>query len=200
MSGERFGPRFTGLSGLPPQFEVRSEGEKWKGAFEATREVASEQGQVMVAALDNNRNLWNTNKLLRQQLKEMGGRVLVAEDDSRTLRKRLEQLTLELETLRNRQALIGDLVEREQLQEGNVLLLKQNKQLLHALTLMQYPELSQEQRREKLAELKAQAKELAESGLIPTQEQLDAHDRKLDAKALASARPRGISQEDAIKP
>jgi hypothetical protein len=164
MSGERFGPRFTGLSGLQPQISMRSDGEKWKGAFEATREVTAEQGQVMGAALDNNKNLWETNKVLRREMSSYQRAAEDAQWQVKALRKQLEESSA------------GELVaEIERLRAAN-------KALLHQLTLSLYPEMSVDERKDALQRMKDQAAELKASGLVPTPEQIQEHDARLDEK------------------
>jgi hypothetical protein len=158
------------LAGLPPQFEIRTEAEKWQGAFKAAQGAIREQGQVMSAALDNNRSLWETNKKLRAE------RVTLLESCARLERERNE-------FERMLRAIPEDIQERAMLQMENDALKQANALLRSELVRTVTPELNSDQLRERLAEMKAQAGELQATGLVPTAEELARADHARDAQA-----------------
>lgn len=165
MSG-RF---LTDLTGLPPQFEMRSEAEKWKGAQQATQTVMREQGQVMSATLTNNRSLWETNKVLRER-----NEVLVE------LAKRLERERNEFKRLLD--AVPTETLEMGALLEENAALRKANTALVSELAGSLYPELDTDKRKEALERVRAQEAELQKTGLVPTPEDIARRDHARDQK------------------
>lgn len=160
------------------QFSVVSPEEQHKRALEATRENMREQGQVMVATLDNNRNLWNTNKLLKERVRALEG----AQADARYYRQKWEERGQELSELKDKLDAIPELAERTALLAANDDLKAEVEQLRRALTLMQYPEINATERKELLERLKVQAQELKASGLVPTEQQMEERDARLDEK------------------
>lgn len=157
------------LTGMPPQFEVRTEAEKWQGAFKQAQGAIREQGQVMSATLTNNRSLWNTNKLLRERVEN------------------LTTLAAQLERERNQFKAALDAVPAEQLEmaallEANAELKRANAALKAALAGSLYPELDTDKRREELERVRAQEAELQATGLVPTPEDIAKADHARDAQ------------------
>ncbi len=136
----------------------------------------------MVAALDNNKNLFNTNKMLREQVKQLGSRAESAERRANGLQVKLDALVDENANLRNTFSKLPELPEREKLQEANEALVRLNTKLKRELELMLYPEMGVDERRAALKRVQEQAAELEASGLVPTQAQLDERDARLDEK------------------
>lgn len=147
------------LSGLPPQFEVRTEAEKWQGAFKAAQGAIREQGQVMSAALDNNRSLWETNKRLRSERLELIATCARLERERNDAQRALS-------------AIPADVQERAALQLENAMLKQAVAMLREELVRTVTPELNSDQLRERLAELKKQAGELSATGLVPTADEI----------------------------
>jgi hypothetical protein len=155
---------------LPPQFEVRTEAEKWQGAFKEAQGIVREQGQVMSAALENNKSLWETNKRLRAE------RLTLLETCARLEHERNEaQRALE--------AIPADIQERAALQLENEALKQANAHLRREMAATLMPELDTEKRREALQRVKAQEAEIQATGLVPTAEELARADHARDAQA-----------------
>lgn len=154
------------LTGLPPQFETRTEGEKWKGAFEASRGAIREQGQVMSAALTNNRSLWETNKALRREREELISRCAQLESERNRLSEKLACIP-------------PGLKDRAALQAENDALKHANAFLKNALTASLMPELDSDQRRSEIERLAKQRAELDSTGLEPSAQELADRDAKL---------------------
>lgn len=157
---------FRTIPGLPPQFEMRTDGEKWQGAFKAAQGAIREQGQVMSAALDNNRSLWETNKKLRRE------RMDILETCARLERERNE-LQAKMESIP------AEVLGRSELQNENDQLRDANATLRAELARMLTPELDSDALRARMEELKKQGAELRATGLVPTQEEIEAHDKSL---------------------
>lgn len=159
------------LAGLPPQFEVRSEAEKWKGAQQATQKVMREQGQVMSAALTNNRSLWETNKVLRREKAD-----LIATC------QRLERERNELQRLTD--AIPSDLLDRAELQKRNEELEAGNALLRREMAGSLYPELDTDQRKEALERVRAQEAEIQAAGIVPTPQEIARADFDRDQRGV----------------
>jgi regulator of replication initiation timing len=157
---------FRTIPGLPPQFEMKTEGEKWQGAFKAAQGAIREQGQVMSAALDNNRSLWETNKKLRRERMDILETCARLERERNDLERKLADIP-------------GDVQERAALQNENNALRSANATLRAELGRMLTPELDTDALRARMEDLKKQGAELRATGLVPTQEEIDAHDAKL---------------------
>jgi hypothetical protein len=158
---------FRDLSGLPPQFEVRSEAEKWQGAFKAAQGAVREQGQVVSLALDNNRSLWETNKKLREERLQFLATCQRLEHERNELLAKLNGIP-------------QDIKERAELQLKNDELVKVNAILREELVRWLQPELNSEQLRERMEALKTQKDELQATGLVPTEEEVARRDFFLD--------------------
>lgn len=171
------------LGGLPPQFEIRTEAEKWQGAQKQTQAAMREQGVMASMALSNNRALWETNKVLRQKLE------LVTETS-----RRLEHERNEFK--RQLDAIPVDVQERAALQAQNDELRRANMALRDALAGSLIPEIDTDTRRAEMERLAKQRQELDATGLVPTPEEIaradHARDRQQGELLLdpASVRPR----------
>lgn len=163
------GRLFTDLTGLPPQFEVRSESEKWQGAFKAAQGCIREQGQVMSAALTNNRSLWETNKVLRQKVADLTTTCQRLEHERGEFKRALE-------------AIPQDVQERAALQEENNLLRIGIEAIRKELAGSLFPELDTDARREALERVRAQEAELQATGLVPTADDIARRDHARDAQ------------------
>jgi chromosome segregation ATPase len=152
--------------GGAPQLVIRSEADQLRGALSAVREVTAEQGQVMAAALDNNRSLWETNKRLRRDLQSFESRAQHAEARANALQRKLEEIP--------DGAQLAELAQRNRELEQAVATLKTE------LARSMYPELDTEQRKAELQRLANQSAELAASGLVPTPEQVAREDHARD--------------------
>lgn len=164
----------TDLTGLPPQFEVRSEAEKWKGAQQATQTVMREQGQVMSAALTNNRSLWETNKALRARcdvLLELSQRLERERNDFKRALDAIPTETLDMAALKE---------ENDALRRSNAVLVKE-------LTASMHPELDTEARKAELARVKAQEAEIQALGIVPTPQDIAKADHARDSQGDAFA-------------
>lgn len=147
------------LTGLPPQFEIRTEAEKWQGAFRAAQGAIREQGEVMSAALDNNRSLWETNKKLRAERVDLLATCARLERERNDYRAKLLAIPSDV------QARAAVMAENERLQKG----ITEMRNLL-ARSLM--PELNTDQLRAELERVKKQEEEIQATGLVPTKEEL----------------------------
>jgi hypothetical protein len=151
---------------MPPQFEVRTEAEKWQGAFKAAQGAIREQGQVMSAALDNNKSLWETNKKLRAE------RVTLLDTCARLEKERNEYRAKLL-------AIPSDVQARAAVMAENENLRKAVASMRELLARSLQPELDTDQLRAELERVKKQDAELKATGLVPTQEEIaDADARK----------------------
>ena len=178
MSGSGWRPSES-LAGLPPQFSIRTDAEKWQGALKETRANMREQGEVMTAALSNNRALWETNKRLRQE------RVDLIATCARLEHERNEALN----TLN---AIPADVKDRILLQQENEQLLEANRVLKHELSATMIPEMDTDTRRAERKRLVEQAEELAATGLVPTSQEIAARDHARDQSRPFSFDPAGI--------
>lgn len=160
------------LSGLPPQFETRSESEKWQGAFKQAQGIVREQGEVMSATLTNNRSLWETNKKLRADIKTALAAAAKMESERNALQRWID-------------AIPKDILPSALLQQENESLKKANATLVQQLTASMYPELDTDKRRAELQRVKAQEAELQASGLVPTAEDIARQDHARDAQGDA---------------
>ncbi len=168
------------LSGMSPQFDMRSEADKERAAATQMREVVREQGQVMSAALDNNRSLWDTNKRLRSEREQLIATCQRLESQCNRLQAKLD-------------ALPADILERAELQQENDQLKASNAALTHELSAQLLPELDTEQRRDALQRVKAQQAELKATGLVPTEDEKALEDARRDG--MVSAYPKPLPNE-----
>ena len=147
------------LQGQPEQIDVKSPEEAARGTVIAYRKVIREQGQVMSSALENNENLWNTNKALRKENELLKDTCRRLEGDVSHLRRLNEQLSTPVN------------LTLTQLQGQNANLIAMNKQLCEELTRQSVPELNDTDARQAMLEkLKAQKKDLFETGMVPAPE------------------------------
>jgi alkanesulfonate monooxygenase SsuD/methylene tetrahydromethanopterin reductase-like flavin-dependent oxidoreductase (luciferase family) len=165
------------LDGLPPQHSVVSEAENATRAYHAVRKVVREQGQVMSAALENNENLWNTNKRLRSDIALANSTAAQLERERNHYRGLLEAIPAEMQS---RLLLLG---ENEAVKAENAELRKANAELREFMIRSVTPELDSDQRLAKIELIKKQAAELESTGLVPTPEELAERDRKLWGEA-----------------
>lgn len=154
------------LGGMPHQFEIRTEAEKWQGAFKAAQGAIREQGEVTSAALENNKSLWETNKKLRAE------RLEILATCARLERERNDYRTKLLAIPSDVQARAAVMAENAQLRKA-----VQEMRSLLARSLM--PELNTDQLRAELERVKAQETEIQATGLVPTAEELEQKDRDM---------------------
>jgi hypothetical protein len=161
------------LEGLLPQHVIVSEAENATRAFHAVRKVVKEQGQVMSAALENNGSLWETNKKLRRDIADVTATSQRLERERNHFKGLLDAIPAEMQ---ERLLLLG---ENNEVKHQNEMLLRANAELRELLIRTVTPELDSDQRQAKLEQMKAQQAELLATGLVPTQEEIDARDRAL---------------------
>lgn len=145
------------LEGHTQQYEVTSDAESYTRGIKSVQGVVKEQGQVMALALDNNQNLWDTNKKLRKQNADLLDRIGKAERHNAVLMAKLEN------------AYTPTVEEFAEMRERVLYLEAANANLKDELIREQTPELDTEQRKARIALLKAQKDELFATGLVPVE-------------------------------
>jgi proline dehydrogenase len=142
-------------------------------AIKATQVLVREQGQVMGAALDNNRSLWETQKRLKETIRQLTVRCGALEHEKNAAVKATAERDARLIEFMERysQSEHGTVVE---LQEEVRRLTAHNDAMRKALTADLMPELDTEKRRAILDDLKRQHAEIKASGLVPTEDEINA--------------------------
>jgi peptidoglycan hydrolase CwlO-like protein len=160
--------------GIDPVSDAAS---KYARGIKAVQGVVREQGQVMAAALDNNRSLWETQKRLRATIETLQGTCQRLEREKNKALAEVARWQDELQVTigRYNQTEHGTVVE---LQEEVRKLTAANKALASALSADLMPELDSDGRKALLQELKAQHAELMASGIVPTEDEINASDYK----------------------
>lgn len=153
------------LEGMPTQFEAPSTADGYARGIKAVQGIVKEQGQVMAMALDNNQNLWNTNKRLRSELEQAKNAA-----DRATLRANVLQQSLD-------RLATPDAVELTELRERVRVLEQANTFYRDEMTRQLDPGLDTDQRKAALEALKQQKNDLFATGLVPTDEELEAQER-----------------------
>lgn len=150
---------------MRPVIETISPEESAKRGMNAMRKVVTEQGQVMSAALENNHNLYHTNKKLRIDLQR-------AESELRSLRAANASLSAEVERLNelthpNDEEFAAMKAYCERTEAANKALREEMVRQLH-------PELDTEARKAALDAMKTQKREIAATGLVPSEDWINA--------------------------
>lgn len=158
MSAERdkaLGELRQQIGGIDPALDQAA---GYVGAIEATRDLARRQGHVMSAALENNHTLYHTNKALKNALE-------AAQNTSRFEQVRAMRLETQLAAAQAYAAKLeaagGDKYKALYEEARRVMLLS-----LHDA-------LSPEQLQQRLADMKAQADEIAKDPTMLTPEQIE---------------------------
>jgi hypothetical protein len=144
---------------------------KYARGIKAVQGVVREQGQVMAAALDNNRSLWETQKRLKATIDQLTATCHRLEREKNAALAEVARWQDELQATigRHNQTEHGTVVE---LQEEVRRLTATNQDLVKALTADLQPELDSDQRKALLAEIKKRHAELLASGLVPTEAEI----------------------------
>lgn len=177
--------RITDLLGLRPQIEIESPEAGYVKGMKAVRGIVQEQGQVMSAALENNHNLYHSNKQLKNEKRQLADRVHQLEHEN-------HKLTLEVAALST--PVNRSLHELEAICKE---LSAANETMRRELTAQQFPEYDSDARHAALAQMKAMAVELKHDPDVPSQDEINARlDRGLTCREMTDMEK--LLQEQAI--